>query len=117
MSRQSLEPASASRPDFLLRSVSISAGESFSASMIARTAAGSMLPQRVPMMRPASGVRPIVVSMTSPWRIAARELPLPRWHVTRLTLESGFFRNFAAACVMNLCDVPWKPYLRIPIFL
>ena len=117
MSRQSLEPVSASSPDFLLRSVSISAGESFSASMIARTAAGSMLPQRVPMMRPASGVKPIVVSTTSPWRIAASEEPLPRWHVTRFTFESGFLRNFAAACVMNLCDVPWKPYLRMPSVL
>ncbi len=101
----------------MLRRVSISAGESFSASMMASTAAGSMLPQRVPMTSPASGVSPIVVSTTSPLRIAASELPLPRWHVTRFTLESGFPRNFAAACVMNLCDVPWKPYLRIPILL
>ena len=117
MSRQSLEPASARRPDFLLRMVSISAGVRFSASMIASTAAASMSPQRVPITMPASGVRPIEVSTTPPFLIAASEEPLPRWQVTRLTLETGFLRNFAAAWVMNLCEVPWKPYLRIPIFL
>ena len=117
MSRQSLDPARARSPDFLLSKASISAGVFFSASMMERTAAASMSPHLVPITIPARGVRPIDVSTTPPFLIAASDEPLPRWQVTRLTLERGFLRNFAAACVMNLCEVPWKPYLRIPIFL
>ena len=117
MSRQSLDPARARSPDFLLRSVSISAGVFFSASMMASTAAASMSPQRVPITMPARGVRPMEVSTTPPFLIAARDEPLPRWHVTRFTFASGFFRNFAAACVTNLWLVPWNPYLRMPILL
>ena len=117
MSRQSELPVRARSPDLLLRSVSICAGESFSASMIASTAAASMSPQRVPITIPARGVRPIEVSTHSPFFTAASEDPLPMWHVTRFTLETGFFRNFAASWTMNLWLVPWKPYLRMPIFL
>ena len=85
--------------------------------MMSKTAAASMLPQRVPITRPARGVSPIVVSTTCPFRIAASEEPFPRWQVTRFTLLSGFLSHFAAAQVTNLWLVPWKPYLRIPIFL
>jgi len=66
---------------------------------------------------PASGVRPIEVSTHWPFLTAASDEPLPMWQVTRFTLETGFLRNFAASCVMNLWLVPWKPYLRMPIFL
>ena len=69
----------------------------FSSAMMERTAAVSMSPQRVPITMPAKGVRPIEVSTTSPFLIAASELPLPRWQVTRFTLESGFLSHFAAA--------------------
>ena len=77
---------------------------------------GSTRPQRVPMMRPSSGVSPIVVSRHSPFFTAASEEPLPRWQVTRLTFFRGFFSHAAAAWVRNLCDVPWKPYFRRPYF-
>ena len=76
-----------------------------------------MSPQRVPMMTPASGVRPIVVSRTLPFLMAAREEPLPRWQVM-IVVSSGFLpRNSAAARVTKRCEVPWKPYLRKPYFL
>ena len=101
----------------MLRSVSASAGVSFSASMIERTAAASMSPQRVPITMPASGVRPIEVSTHWPFLTAESDEPLPMWHVTRFTFSTRFLRNFAASCTMNLCEVPWKPYLRMPIFL
>ena len=48
------------------------------------TAAGSMEPQRVPMIRPSSGVKPIVVSTTRPSRTAHSEEPLPKWQLTSL---------------------------------
>ena len=37
----------------------------------------------VPIIRPSSGVRPIVVSRHTPSSIAASEAPLPRWHESR----------------------------------
>ena len=46
------------------------------------TTLGSMSPQRVPMSTPASGVRPMLVSMHLPSLTAEMELPLPRWQVT-----------------------------------
>ena len=42
----------------------------------------SMSPARVPMGRPASGVRPMEVSTHLPPSTAAREEPLPRWQDT-----------------------------------
>ena len=43
--------------------------------------AGSTEPQRVPMGRPSSGVKPIVVSTEMPPSTAVIEEPLPRWQV------------------------------------
>ena len=40
-----------------------------------------MLPQRVPMTRPSSGVKPMVVSMDLPPSTAVMLAPLPRWQV------------------------------------
>jgi hypothetical protein len=39
------------------------------------------------MTRPASGVKPIVVSRLTPSRTAASDAPAPRWHDT--TRRSG----------------------------
>lgn len=54
----------------------------FSFSIMNGTMAGSMLPQREPMMMPSSGVKPMLVSMTLPSLTAEIEEPLPRWQVT-----------------------------------
>ena len=40
-----------------------------------------MSPLREPIIRPASGVSPIVVSITLPYMTAAIEAPLPMWQV------------------------------------
>ena len=58
--------------------------------------AGSMEPERVPIMRPSSGVKPMVVSMDFPWLTAVMEPPLPKWHVMRPKSRSGRPSRFAA---------------------
>ena len=40
-----------------------------------------MVPERVPIIKPSSGVNPMVVSMLTPSRMAASEHPLPKWQV------------------------------------
>ena len=45
---------------------------------------GSMSPDRVPITRPSTGVKPMEVSTDRPLRIAVAEQPLPRWSVTAL---------------------------------
>ena len=57
--------------------------------MMYSSAAGSMSPERVPIIRPSSGVRPMVVSTDCPSRIAAMEAPLPRWQVIKLVWSMG----------------------------
>src|SRR5438132_14346597 len=49
-----------------------------------------------PIIRPSSGVKPIVVSTLSPSEIGAREQPLPRWQVTSLS-DFKSRRNHRAA--------------------
>ena len=39
---------------------------------------GSMEPERLPIITPSMGVKPMVVSMLRPWRIAANDAPLPK---------------------------------------
>ncbi len=56
--------------------------------------AGSMEPERVPIMMPSSGVRPIVVSKHFPPLIAEIEEPLPRWQVTILSVFSSYFPGY-----------------------
>ena len=46
------------------------------------TAPGSTVPDRVAMVSPSSGVKPMVVSTDSPSWTAASDAPAPRWHVT-----------------------------------
>ena len=51
---------------------------------------GSRSPERLPMGRPAAGVKPMVVSMLLPWRTAVMLAPLPRWaRMTRPPAASG----------------------------
>ena len=72
-----------------------------------------MSPDRVPMTRPSSGVRPMEVSTLRPPRTAQAEAPLPRCSVTRSTESTGLPSTSAAFAVTYLCEVPWKPYRRI----
>ncbi len=51
---------------------------------------GSMSPQRVPIITPASGVKPIEVWTDSPPFIAQMLEPLPRWQVIIFKSEIGF---------------------------
>ena len=62
--------------------------------------AGSIAPQRVPIIKPSSGVRPIDVSTAMPWSIALIEQPLPRWQVISLRSSIGSSRNAAARSEM-----------------
>ncbi len=48
-----------------------------------RMTPGSTEPERVPIIRPSSGVKPIEVSIGLPPWIAEAEQPLPRWQTTR----------------------------------
>ena len=72
--------------------------------------AGSRVPQRVPMMRPSSGVRPIVVSMHWPSSMAQRLAPEPRWQLTSLWVLSPM--SSWTVRQMKRWLVPWAPYLR-----
>ena len=49
-----------------------------------------MSPPRVPITRPSSGVRPIEVSIDSPFWIAQAEQPLPRCTVTMFVSSYDF---------------------------
>ena len=63
--------------------------------MINVTMEGSSEPLRVPIMKPSSGVRPIVVSMTLPSRMAAMEEPLPMWQVIMFMSSRGWCMRWA----------------------
>ena len=67
-----------STPDFLFRTLFISAGVRPSFWQIKSQIAGSILPERVPMMIPSSGVSPMDVSTHFPWSTADTEPPFPR---------------------------------------
>ena len=67
MSRMSLErPEIPSRPDFLLQMFSISSTEMWSLLQMYCTTAGSITPERVPMIMPSKGVMPMEVSTHLP---------------------------------------------------
>ena len=88
--RSLLMPEIPNRPDFLFITSLISSGVKPSCSIRNVTIAGSMAPQRVPIIRPSSGVKPIVVSTGTPWSTAVMEQPLPRWQVIRrISLKSS----------------------------
>jgi len=62
----------------LLSSASTSRGVIPSFADTKSTIAGSMSPDRVPITRPSSGVKPIDVSIELPPTIAQADAPLPR---------------------------------------
>ena len=105
----SVKPHTPARPDFLFIKVSISAGVRLSFSMMKGTMAGSMDPQRVPMTRPSSGVRPMLVSRHLPFFTQLMDEPLPRCMVMELSSLRGLPRYLAVALAMYLWEVPWKP--------
>ena len=74
-------PETPKRPDFLLSRSDISAAVKPSFSAIKVTTEGSSEPERVPIIKPPSGVSPIVVSITLPPSIAVIDEPLPMWQV------------------------------------
>ena len=112
-SRKSLDrpPDRPNRPDFLFSTFIIPEISRFSFFAMNSMIAGSMLPERVPITTPSSGVRPMVVSTHLPFTTALMEDPLPRWQT--ITFEfSGFSpRNSTARLDTKLWLVPWKPYL------
>lgn len=71
--------------------------------------AGSMLPQRVPIGTPSSGVRPIEVSMHLPPFTALRLEPLPRWQVITRVCSFGMSSFWIARPATYRCEVPWNP--------
>ena len=71
-----------------------------------------MLPDRVAITRPSSGVKPIVVSTDRPPAMAASDAPAPRWQVTMRSSSTGRPTMAAARRDAYACDRPWKPYLR-----
>ena len=76
-----VSPDTPSRPDFLFIITSTSFAVSPSWFIRNGMMAGSMSPQRVPIIRPSSGVRPMLVSMHLPSLTAEMEPPLPMWQV------------------------------------
>ena len=71
--------------------------------------AGSMSPLRVPIMTPASGVKPMDVLTDLPPSTAVMLAPLPRWQV--MIFISLMSRSISCAQRMDtyLWLVPWKP--------
>ena len=100
-----------SKADFLFSTFITPARSRFSFFAMNSTIAGSMLPERVPITTPSSGVRPIVVSTHSPFTTALMEEPFPRWQTITLELSLSRPRNSTARLETKLWDVPWKPYL------
>ena len=70
---------------------------------------GSMSPVRVPIIRPASGVRPMDVSTARPPRTAAAEAPLPRCRVIWLTSRGSLPSSSGTWPDTYSWLVPWKP--------
>ena len=65
-----------------------------------------MSPDRVTIISPSKGVRPMVVSIDRPWSMAHAEAPSPRWQVMIFSREKRFFRWVAAIKATYWCDVP-----------
>ena len=74
-------PETPCTPDFLLSRFDTPVASKPSFSMMKVTAPPSMSPLRVPIMRPSSGVRPMLVSTHLPSTTAEIDAPLPMWQV------------------------------------
>jgi hypothetical protein len=66
------------------------------------------------MTRPSSGDSPIEVSTLRPPATAVALAPLPRCSTIVLISATGRPSSSAVRRETNWCEVPWKPYLRIP---
>ena len=75
---------------------------------------GSTEPERVPIIRPSSGVMPIEVQAERPASTAVTEQPLPRCATTSARSEDGVSSSSAARAVAHSTDSPWKPNRRRP---
>ena len=114
-SRKSLDvPDNPNKPDSLFKISNTCSAVLPVFSIINGIKAGSILPERVPIVTPASGVKPIDVSIDLPPSIAAIDAPLPMWHEIIRKSSIGLSNISAALCDTNLWLVPWKPYLRMP---
>jgi len=71
-------PERASSPHFSFKYSSVFFGLSRLIFWISRTIDGSMVPLRVPIGKPSSGVKPIVVSIACPPSDAVIDEPFPR---------------------------------------
>ena len=81
-SRISLDsPKMPNTPLFLFSRLEIPAASKPSFSMMKETAPPSMSPLRVPIIKPSSGVSPMLVSTHLPSLTAVMEPPLPMWQV------------------------------------
>ena len=58
--------------------------------------AGSISPERVPIKRPAKGVKPMVVSMHLPPFTAEMLEPFPKWQVTTFVSAAGLPKSSMA---------------------
>ena len=86
-------PASPSSPDSRSRALDTSSTDSPLRSSSHRSSPGSTEPERVPMTRPSSGVKPMVVSTDRPRWTAAIDAPAPRWQETMRRSSSCFPRD------------------------
>ncbi|MPN04558.1 hypothetical protein SDC9_151799 [bioreactor metagenome] len=99
-------------PDFLLRMSSISSMPSLYLFIRYWRMPASMSPTRVPMGRPATGVKPMEVSTLFPPSTAVTEEPLPRWQVMIFSSPAGLPSISAARAATYMWEVPWNPYRR-----
>ena len=93
-------PDTPSRPDSLYSMRSNAVGDMPCWRCRYSSTPGSIAPQRVPITSPSSAVRPIVVSMLTPSRIAHRLEPLPRC-ATTVRLAASFGEISARRWAMN----------------
>ena len=77
-------------------------------------APGSTSPDRVAITTPATGVKPIVVSIDLPPATAANEAPAPMCAVTRRVDDNGTPSSSLARVLAHAWLNPWKPKRRIP---
>ena len=70
---------------------------------------GSMLPERVAITSPSSGVKPMVVSTERPPEIAHSDAPAPRWQLTIRSPSAGLPSSSGTRRATQAWERPWKP--------
>src|SRR5208283_2526254 len=75
--------------------------------------AGSMSPERVLMIRPELGEKPMEVSTETPFLTAMTLAPpVPRWQTIIFNLLDGTLRSFGIRLHMYEKEIPWNPNRR-----